>query len=79
MILLITSIDVYTKYLLRPDLETLEKEGRINLEELGLTQSVKEQEGVGNLFVTALKHVSASLRKETQEDKPLSQTDSADR
>lgn len=77
MILLVTSIDVYTKYMLRPDLETLEKEGRINLEELGLTHAVKEkEEGVGNMFVTALKHVSARLKRETQETKPISKPDS---
>lgn len=76
MILLVTSIEVYTKYLLRPDLETLEKEGRINLEELGLTPTVDEQEkGITNMFVTALKHVSTRLRKESQEPKPISNPD----
>ena len=71
MILLVTSIEVYTKYMLRPDLETLEKEGRINLQELGLAYAVKEkEEGVGNMVVTALKHVSARLKKDTQEITP---------
>ena len=37
MILLVTSIDVYTKYILRSNLEILEKQGRIDLKELGLT------------------------------------------
>ena len=36
MILLVTSIDVYSKYLLRSDLEVLEQQGRIDLVELGL-------------------------------------------
>ena len=36
MILLVTSIDVYTKYLLRSDLEVLDQQGRIDLKELGL-------------------------------------------
>lgn len=66
MILLTTSIDVYTKYMLRPDLETLEKEGRINLVELGLAQTANEDEaGVSNMFMAALKNISAGLRKET--------------
>lgn len=78
MILLITSIDVYSKYMLRPDLETLEKQGRINLEELGLTQTESDEEkGVSNMFVTALKHFSARLRKESQEANPLITANSA--
>ncbi len=75
MILLITSIEVYSKYMLRTDLETLEKEGRIDLEELGLAHSVKEKEdGVSNIFVTALKHLSARLQSETTEAKPNTAT-----
>lgn len=65
MILLVTSIEVYTKYLLRSDLETLEKQGRVDLEELGLV--AQEEEGaqnIGEMFFTALKNVSARFRKE---------------
>lgn len=77
MILLITSIDVYSKYMLRPDLETLEKEGRINLEDLGLAHAEDEEDkGISNMFVTALKHISASLRRDSQEAKPISSSDS---
>ena len=36
MIVLVTSIDVYTKYLLRSDLETLSKQKNIDLKKLGL-------------------------------------------
>ena len=80
MILLITSTEVYTKYMLRPDLETLGKEGRINLEELGLTSAENEkEEGVSNMFVTALKHFSARLRRESQETEPIINNDSANR
>jgi predicted PurR-regulated permease PerM len=76
MILLVTSIEVYSKYLLRPDLETLEKEGRINLEELGLAHAVDEQEkGISNMFVTALKHISAGFRKESQKPEPTGNPD----
>ena len=78
MILLTTSIDVYTKYMLRPDLETLEKEGRINLVELGLAQTANEDEaGVSNMFMTALKNISAGLRKETLDTEPNDNPDSA--
>jgi predicted PurR-regulated permease PerM len=55
MILLVTCIDVYSKYLLRDDLQTLVDEGRLDLEELGLRpdeEEVKETEkGIG--FVAA--------------------------
>ena len=65
MILLVTSIEVYTKYMLRSDLEVLEKEGRINLEELGLLPEEQEDQG-GQVFVRALKNMAARFRPETQ-------------
>jgi hypothetical protein len=78
MILLTTSIDVYTKYMLRPDLETLEKEGRINLVELGLAQTANEDEaGVSNMFMATFKNISAGLRKETLDTEPNDNPDSA--
>jgi hypothetical protein len=65
MILLVTSIEVYTKYLLRSDLETLEKQGRIDLKALGLVpQEDQESQNMGEMFVTALKNVSARFRRE---------------
>lgn len=65
MILLITSIDVYSKYLLRSDLEVLDQQGRIDLKELGLIPSEnQEDQNFGQMFLTAVKNVSARLRKE---------------
>jgi len=65
MILLVTSIEVYTKYLLRSDLEALEKQGRIDLKELGLVpQDNQANQPLGEMFVTALKNVSARFRRE---------------
>jgi predicted PurR-regulated permease PerM len=72
MILLVTSLDVYSKYMLRSDLETLERQGRIDLKELGLVpQDDQEEQKIGEMFVTALKNVSARFQKEpssTEED-----------
>ncbi len=68
MILLVTSIDVYSKYLLRSDLEVLEQQGRIDLIELGLkTQEQQADPNLGQMFVTAVKNISARLRKEPQQ------------
>jgi predicted PurR-regulated permease PerM len=54
MILLVTSIDVYTKYILRSNLEILEKQGRIDLKELGLTpQDGEAGLNVGQMFLTS--------------------------
>jgi len=57
MILLVTSIEVYTKFMLRSDLEVLEKEGRINLEELGLMPEDDWETQGGQEFVKALKNI----------------------
>jgi len=66
MILLVTSIEVYTKYLLRSDLEVLEKQGRIDLKALGLVpEDDQGNRPMGEMFVTALKNVSARFRRET--------------
>ena len=72
MILLVTSIDVYTKYLLRSDLEILDKQGRIDLKELGLVADDRQpDQNIGKMFITAVKNVSARLRKDTQPVKPF--------
>ena len=64
MILLVTSIDVYTKYMLRSDLEALDKQGRIDLKELGLvTEDGQTGQNLGEIFVTVLKNVSAPFRR----------------
>lgn len=65
MILLVTSIDVYTKYLLRSDLEILAKQGRIDLKALGLVNEDEEQsQNVGAMALTALKTATARFRRE---------------
>jgi hypothetical protein len=75
MILLVTSIDVYSKYLLRSDLEVLEKQGRIDLIELGLkTEDKPADQNMGQMALTAIKNMSARLRKEEAE--PISEPDS---
>lgn len=67
MILLVTCIEVYTKFMLRSDLEVLEKKGRINLEELGLVPQEDQEERGGEMFVNALKNISARFRRESQD------------
>lgn len=75
MILLVTSIDVYTKYLLRSDLEVLEQQGRIDLKALGLMpEDGGADQKMGQMFLTAVKNISARLRKE--ESKAISKPDS---
>jgi predicted PurR-regulated permease PerM len=74
MILLVTSIDVYSKYLLRSDLEVLDQQGRIDLAELGLALDAKPAEqNIGQMAVTAIKNISTRLRKE--EANPISTAD----
>jgi predicted PurR-regulated permease PerM len=74
MILLVTSIDVYTKYLLRSDLETLEREGRIDLKELGLVQPEESHDqNVGAMFYTVLKNVTKPFRRGTAETAVVNQ------
>jgi predicted PurR-regulated permease PerM len=77
MILLVTSIDVYSKYLLRSDLEVLEKQGRIDLKELGLMpEDSPADQNMGQMVLTAVKNISSRLRKE--ETKPISKPDPID-
>jgi predicted PurR-regulated permease PerM len=66
MILLVTSLDVYTKYLLRSDLEALEKQGRIDLKQLGLVAEEDEaDQNLGKMIVTVLKNLSTPFRRDT--------------
>lgn len=65
MILLVTSIDVYTKYLLREDLEKLQESGRIDLKELGIIpHEPEEEQSYSQMFFNVLKNVSAPFRRE---------------
>jgi predicted PurR-regulated permease PerM len=74
MILLVTSIEVYTKYLLRSDLETLDREGRIDLKELGLVQQEDSQDqNIGAMFFTVLKNVTKPFRRGTAGPVPANQ------
>jgi predicted PurR-regulated permease PerM len=52
MILLITSIEVYTKYMLRSDLEILLADGDVDLEELGLAIEEDEERPDGAVMTT---------------------------
>jgi predicted PurR-regulated permease PerM len=75
MILLVTSIDVYSKYLLRSDLEVLDQQGRIDLKELGLMPDDRRaDQNMGQMVLAAVKNISARLRKE--EATPISKPDS---
>ncbi len=76
MILLVTSIDVYSKYLLRSDLEVLDQQGRIDLVELGLkTEDKQAEQNIGQMVLTAAKNVSARLKRETQESESIENPD----
>jgi len=80
MILLVTSIDVYSKYLLRSDLEVLDQQGRIDLKELGLLPDEQQaDQNVGQMALTAVKNISARLRRDTQQAEPLSNPDTINR
>jgi len=80
MILLVTSIDVYTKYLLRSDLEVLDQQGRIDLKELGLISCEKQaNQNISQMVLTAVKNISARLRRDTQQAEPLSNPDTINR
>jgi len=80
MILLVTSIDVYTKYLLRSDLEVLDQQGRIDLKELGLIPDEKQaDQNISQMALTAVKNISARLRRDTQQAEPLSNPDTINR
>jgi len=77
MILLVTSIDVYSKFLLRSDLDVLDQQGRIDLIKLELKSQDKQAEpNIGQMFVTAVKNISTRLRKDTQQTETTNQSDS---
>jgi predicted PurR-regulated permease PerM len=78
MILLVTSIDVYTKYLLRADLEVLDQQGKIDLKELGLVSDERAtDQNLGKVFVTALKNASERLRRDPQQVETTHDPDSS--
>jgi predicted PurR-regulated permease PerM len=65
MILLVTCIDVYTKYILRSDLEDLEKDGHVDLDALGLAIPTEEEEGpgMGEMLKNLLKGAAAGAQE----------------
>jgi len=67
MILLVTSVEVYTKYIMRSDLEPyLAEDGSLDMEKLGLRDTVKEnQSGALNVMHRVANFVS---RRENKED-----------
>jgi hypothetical protein len=80
MILLVTSIDVYSKYLLRSDLEVLAQQGRIDLVELGLISDDKQaDQNIGQMALTAAKNISARLRRDPQQDDTTSNPETVNR
>jgi len=74
MILLITSIDVYTKYMLRSDLEVLLAEGDLDLEALGLALEEDEERPDGAVMNT-LKNLAKRVRQSPAEDEASEATD----
>lgn len=76
LILLVTSIEVYTKYLLRSDLEALQEAGRIDLEALGLVaQAEQEGQDGSSTFTAALKGIAAHFRSGSSIPKDPAQAD----
>ena len=77
MILLVTSNDVNSKFLLRSDLDVLDQQGRIDLIKLELKSQDKQAEpNIGQMFVAAVKDISTRLRKDTQQTETTNQSDS---
>lgn len=73
MILLITSIEVYTKYMLRSDLEILLAEGDLDMEALGLAVEEDEKRSDGAVMTTLknlAKRARESVSTETSDDNP---------
>jgi len=76
LILLVTSIEVYTKYLLRADLEALQEAGHIDLDELGLTPQADQGEEEGKtMFTNVLKSIAAKFRSKSSLRKDPSQSE----
>lgn len=67
MILLATSIDVYTKYMLRSDLEVLLADGDLDLDELGLAIEDDEDRSEADVM-TALKNLARRARQRSTRD-----------
>jgi len=76
LILLVTSIEVYTKYLLRADLAALQEAGHIDLDELGLTPQAGQGEEEGKtMFTNVLKSIAAKFQSKSSLRKDPSQSE----
>jgi len=76
LILLVTSIEVYTKYLLRADLAALQEAGHIDLDELGLTSQADQGEEEGKtMFTNVLKSIAAKFQSKSSLRKDPSQSE----
>jgi predicted PurR-regulated permease PerM len=64
MILLVTSIEVYTKYILRSDLEVLLGQDELDLEELGIVpEEDEEKKDESGVLMTTVKNLVARFQK----------------
>jgi predicted PurR-regulated permease PerM len=71
MILLVTSVEVYTKYMLRSDLEALAEQGGLDLEELGLAPREEDEEAdESGTVVNVVKGFAARFRRGTEAPAP---------
>lgn len=79
MILLVTSIDVYTKYILRSDLEPyLDEEGALDLEKLGLqSKEASDETKSSGILSAANKFVSRILARSDEPDQESSSSEAA--
>ena len=76
MILLVTSIEVYTKYILPSDLKDLEKDGHVDLDALGLAMPEDEEKehSTSEMLKNLLKGASASAREGSSAGTEAAQT-----
>ncbi len=71
MILLVTSIEVYAKYIMRSDLEPfLDEDGSLNMEKLGLRESEADQSEKSESMFDVVQRVATlfSRREKADED-----------
>ena len=79
MILLVTSLDVYSKYMLRSDLEVLLQGGELDLQELGLEPAEGQAETEPSEIVAVFRNLARRFRlgPQTQESVPEGQEEPA--
>lgn len=79
MILLVTSLDIYSKYMLRSDLEVLLQGGELDLQELGLEPADDQAETEPGEIIAVFRNLANRFRfgPQTQESAPEGQEESA--